>query len=99
MSRTRILNLHQTFKRADFAPKFGQLPRYLVEILACRLTEHRRDRLRHVILPASQLQAGLKELLLGLEKSVGSLVPNQFLVRDFAPLRKGLSPVWIRPRS
>jgi hypothetical protein len=71
-----FLCLLPAFDSADLSPKLGQLSRHLIEILASRQTEHCRGRLRYIILPASQLQSGLKELLLGLEKTVGTLIPN-----------------------
>ena len=72
------------------------MPRHVVEILAGRQAEHGGRRLRDVILPASQLQSCLQQLLLGLEKAVGALVADQFLVGDFAPFGKRLAPVRMR---
>ena len=50
----------------------GQLSRHVIEIPARWQTKHGRGGLRDIILPASQLQSGLQQLLLGLEKAVGA---------------------------
>ena len=80
-------------ERANLSPKFGQLSRHLVKILAARHTEHRSGGFADVVLPAAQLQPRLQQFLLRSKKAVAALVSDQFLVGDFTPFRKCLAPI------
>jgi hypothetical protein len=83
-------------ERANFAPKFGQLSRHLVEILPARHAEHRRAASATSSCRLRSFSPDCSSSFLRMEKALAALVSDQFLVGDFTPFRKRFAPLGSR---